>query len=66
MPLELIITEADDALAYHFAVGADGVVHDRHQPFPRHAHFPLTATLTDQDGAEWESVYSLAEGSRVQ
>jgi len=65
-PLEVFITGGDDELVGHFEVKADGHLgKELGGSQLLSARFPITATVTDKNGKEWEATISeetFAEG----
>ena len=64
-PLEVLITGGDDELVAEFEVKADGHLEKLVGSQLLNAQFPITATVKDKNGKEWEAIISeetLAEG----
>jgi hypothetical protein len=58
-PFEVVITGAKDDLVAHFHVNADGSIRNLNRShFTLQAHFPVTATITDDKGKALELFFS--------
>ena len=57
LPLELLLTDADDRLVLHGETGSDGVLKPIGPDFELRARFPVTATVTDRNGQRWEAIF---------
>jgi hypothetical protein len=59
LPIELLITDADDSLVCQAELSTGGILQDlSHSHTLLKARFPVTATLTDKNGVRWETTFT--------